>query len=161
MYSNQALRRIIRTTLELIYLYSPAAEDLLLGTAATESHLGKYTSQQGGGPALGIYQMEPATLYDIWDSWLAHRPWLRDEIAKVIGCGEANTTRLQYDPIYATVMARLHYRRVKWPLPKHGDVVGYAEYWKAHYNTPKGKGTEIKFIADWRRLVDVPEEAYV
>lgn len=153
MYSVSALRQIIRTTTQLIYLWSPEAEDLLLGTAATESHLGKYTSQIGGGPALGIYQMEPATLRDIYDNWIDNRPYLAKEIGKIVGCNHASIDRLQYDPVYSTMLARLHYRRVKFALPKHGDIGGYGEYWKDHYNTKHGKGTVGKFVRDWNNMV--------
>ena len=152
MYSVAALRQIIKTATELIYMGSPAVEDLLLGTAATESHLGKYDKQIGGGPALGIYQMEPATLNDIYDNYLAHRPWWADQLSKVVGCDKPHLDKLQYDPIYSTIMARLHYRRVKFPLPGHGDIIGYAQYWKDHYNTRHGKGTVQKFINDYKRL---------
>lgn len=57
---------VIRPTLEKIELWSEAAENLLLGTTAQESHMGTYIKQVGKGPALGIYQMEPATHKDIW-----------------------------------------------------------------------------------------------
>lgn len=155
MYSPDSLRQIIRCACSMIHMWSPEAEDLLLGTAAHESHLGTFTRQVGGGPALGIYQMEPATLLDIWVNYLQHRPWWRDQISQAIGVDSWDLQRLQHDPIYATVMARLHYRRISHPLPKRGDLGGYADYWKQHYNTVQGKGTAQKFINDWRRLVEV------
>ena len=61
---------IIRPTLQKINLWSEAAENLLLGTAAQESLLGTYLKQNGNGPALGIYQMEPNTHKDIWIHYL-------------------------------------------------------------------------------------------
>ncbi|KAF0118141.1 MAG: hypothetical protein FD149_866 [Rhodospirillaceae bacterium] len=65
---------VIRPTLLHLGLHSPAAEALLLGTAIQESRLGTYLRQTGGGPALGVYQMEPATHEDIWTNFLAYRP---------------------------------------------------------------------------------------
>ena len=43
------------------------------GTAAVESRMGTYL-RQIGGPALGIWQVEPATHLDCWDNWLDYRP---------------------------------------------------------------------------------------
>lgn len=63
---------IIRPTLVEMGHYSPAAEALLLGTAAHESHGGRYLSQIRG-PARGIYQMEPATHDDLWRHYLPPR----------------------------------------------------------------------------------------
>ena len=51
---------VIRPALRALDLWSPAAEDLVLGTAAQESGLA-YLRQIGGGPALGLWQIEPAT----------------------------------------------------------------------------------------------------
>ena len=45
---------------------------------------------------------------------------------------------------YATAMCRVHYRRVKEPIPN--TVIGQAQYWKRYYNTPLGKGTEENYI---------------
>ena len=59
------LRNLITSVLKELNLHSDNAVNLLMGTAAQESHLGKYRKQIGGGPALGIFQMEPATFNDI------------------------------------------------------------------------------------------------
>jgi len=54
-------REIIAPALRHIGMWSGAAENLLLGTAAVESRMGTYLRQVGGGPALGIWQVEPVT----------------------------------------------------------------------------------------------------
>jgi hypothetical protein len=48
--------------------YDRAAAQLLLGTALKESLQLKYR-RQIQGPALGYYQMEPATHDDIWNNY--------------------------------------------------------------------------------------------
>jgi len=48
---------------------------LRLGTAIVESGLAKRT-QDGGGPARGLFQMEMARHDDIWRNDLAYRPAL-------------------------------------------------------------------------------------
>ena len=63
---------IIRPTLRALepeIPHSLVAEELLMLTAAHESHLGTYLKQKGG-PALGIYQMEPATYRDLHENFL-------------------------------------------------------------------------------------------
>ena len=61
---RQFAERVIRPALVKLRLQSPAAEALLLGTAVVESGLSALV-QAGGGPALGLYQIEPATHADI------------------------------------------------------------------------------------------------
>jgi hypothetical protein len=152
-YNPVYLRQIIATATNLIGMYTPVAAELLLLTAAHESKLGKYKKQLGGGPALGIYQMEPSTLFDIYDNYLEYRPELLESVEEITSIGSPNTTALENDPIYATIMARLHYRRIDEDLPQPGDLNGIAKYAKDHWNTPKGKATVEKYINDYRQLV--------
>jgi hypothetical protein len=150
---------VIEATLRPLGLWSPAAEDLLLGTAAVESRCGQFLVQHGGGPALGIFQMEPETHDDIWQNWLRYRTHHLDDLTMAgIRSGDPmvwpSADHLVTDLAYATAMARFHYRRVPEALPNAGDVPALARYWKQHYNTPLGAGTEAKFISAWNELVD-------
>lgn len=52
----------------------------------------------------------------------------------------------------ACLFARLHYMRVPAPIPL--DLHGQAEYWKRYYNTHAGKGTPMKYLADWKSLAE-------
>lgn len=150
MIKHQHLREyIIRPVLKSLGLYSLQAEELLVLTAAQESRLGYYLHQEGGGPALGIYQMEPATHDDIWTHYLAFNRSLGDSI-RVYGSDAQSMVGNLY---YATAMARAHYRRVKEGLPAADDIQGLARYWKEYFNTPSGKGTEAECIRNYRELV--------
>lgn len=60
---KKQLRELVTHVLKKYDLYSADAVELLMLTAATESNLGCYIKQVGGGPALGIFQCEPNT-YD-------------------------------------------------------------------------------------------------
>ena len=53
-------------------MWSTAAEELVLGTAIVESSL-IYISQHGAGPALGLWQVEPATHDDLYANYLSYR----------------------------------------------------------------------------------------
>lgn len=144
---------VVRPTLHKLKMWSQAAEDLLVGTAAAESRLGTYLHQVRG-PAKGVYQMEPATHADIWTNWLRYHPGTAEVIRSLVA--PADWDQPEYRPghwalvtnlTYATAMARLHYRRVKETLPATGDWHALAVYWKKHYNTEQGKGTIEHFMA--------------
>ena len=130
-----------------------SAVNLLLGTAAQESLLGTYI-RQVGGPALGIYQMEPATHMDLWANWINYREFVYRGLMKLGPEFERPTNnRLVYDLRYATVMARLHYYRRPEPLPEGDDVHGLALYWKDHYNTSLGAGSVHEFEQNYKTRV--------
>jgi hypothetical protein len=163
---------VIRPALEAIGLWSPAAEELLMDTAAVESRGGRFLRQVGAGPALGPFQMEPATHDDLWDNFLRFRPELRERVLRLlfprgrvpttildpsVEGGEPNwrpeAERLAWDLRYAAAMARLVYRRRPEPLPRTDDVAGMATYWKRWYNTEGGKGDVAGFVAAYERFV--------
>ncbi len=143
---------VIRPTLKAIELWSEAAENLLLGTAAQESHLGRYLTQIRG-PALGIYQMEPGTHQDIWWHYLRYRPELAKKVKTFAASNPPHRKELVTNLAYATVMTRIYYLRVKEALPHPNDIQALAQYWKRYYNTFKGKGKIEEFILNYQELV--------
>jgi len=144
---DQFKEYVIDPTLETLGLYSVAASELLLGTAIQESRL-TYLKQLGGGPALGVCQMEPATHDDIWNHYLKYRETLRD---KVMAIAPHDVNALVFNLNYAVAMCRVHYLRVPEALPVEGDLPAQASYWKKYYNTPVGRGTESEYIENWEK----------
>lgn len=146
---------VIRPTLAALSMPSRAAENLLLGTAAVESRLGSYLRQVGGGPALGIWQCEPATHDDIWENYLRLRGPLRDTVRRLappLLWSDNPVVMVKPDALiashwYAAAICRLHYRRYPEPMPAEDDWRAMAELWKARYNTAAGAGTVEKFLA--------------
>lgn len=131
-----------------------------MGTIAQESHLGTYIKQLGKGPALGLVQMEPATHDDIWINFLAYKKpisallWtLSLDNGMFTSSKIPDSAQLMGNMYYAIAMCRIHYFRKSDPLPAAGDIAGYAAYWKKHYNTTQGKGTEAEFIANYKKYV--------
>src|SRR5690606_13966327 len=152
---SQLRADVIRPACRLVGWHAPAAEDLLVGTFLAESLVDGDTClrQLGGGPALGIFQMEPATHDDIWRHWLGYRPeGERVRALTPAGHGFPRAENLVFNLLYAAPMARAHYRRVPSALPTHGDVDGYAAYWKRHYNTRLGKGDPAEFAQRFRQF---------
>src|SRR3990167_7931494 len=110
---------VVRPTLKMLHPeipYSIEAEELLMLTAAHESHLGTYLKQQGG-PALGIYQMELATHGDLWKNFLKPGSLLNHRLMLLHSPALDDRENLIGNLFYATAMARVHYFRVKEPLP--------------------------------------------
>lgn len=149
----QVEQLLITPTLEKGGMYTPTAVVLLLGTMAQESAFGTYLKQAGKGPALGIYQMEPATHDDIVDNYLRYQRDLEQQLLRAFRWNRYDSERLIYDLQYATVFARLQYKRIKAPLPLPNDITKIAEYWKEYYNTDKGDGTVKQFIANFKKYV--------
>lgn len=160
MEASQLREYVIRPTLEYLGLWSPEAESLLLGTAAQESHMGHYLHQVRG-PAVGIYQMEPATHQDIWTHYLAGKPQLSSKVRSLAAyrwhTSFIPAIEMHGNLAYATAIARVFYLRKPDALPK--DLAGWAEYWKRHWNTHLGAGTEEQFIENYRRYVHYEERA--
>lgn len=151
MSPEVVLNEIINPACKELGLYSVDAAFLLLGTCAQESHLGKYR-RQIGGPALSIFQIEPATEHDVWYNFLRYHPkfipLMGDEMPEKL-----DNDLLFNNDIYAAKIARLIYYRVSEKLPDHNNVQEMARYWKKYYNTPKGKGTEAQFIKSYEKYI--------
>lgn len=148
---RDAMTAIDELTQNKFHLSSPAAVELLVGTALKESGGLRWRRQLNGGPARGLFQMEQATHDDIWRTYLAYRPALADAIRSAFtpAGGRLEFEQVTDDDAYAAVMARLKYYRVPAPLPPAGDVQAQAVYWKTHYNTRVGKGTVASYVETW------------
>lgn len=124
-------------------LVSEAAVRLLLGTAAQESAFGTYLRQKGSGPALGVFQMEPATFFWLRDKYKDRYPVIADRVPP----------DMEWDLRLAIIMARLRYRIVPAPLPEADDITALANYYKKYYNTVHGKATTEQFISNYRKYL--------
>jgi hypothetical protein len=148
---EQLVIHVIRPTLQYIDLWSPAAGVLVLGTGLTESKL-RYVDQidqaNKPGPAYGLWQCEERTHADYWDNFLRFQNGLREKCIALVSRRSAlfpPVGELVFNLAYAAAMCRVHYRRVKAPLPDRHDALSMAEYWKHYYNGP-GKGTVQKAL---------------
>ncbi|MFA0016388.1 hypothetical protein AB4391_24050 [Vibrio lentus] len=153
MDAKQLTQLVVRPTLQTLGLHSKAAEQLIIGTIFQESRA-KYLKQIGAGPALGIIQMEPATYHDIWKNYLGYKNELSSKVRTLASVGSfeggyPNQFELVTNLAYAVAMCRIFYRRKPYALPVEGDVAAMAEYWKVHYNTVLGAGTEEEFIENF------------
>jgi hypothetical protein len=142
MFDKNQFENLIARVLLEHNLHSPAAVNLLLGTAAQESKFGTYL-RQIRGPALGIFQMEKLTF-----EWLREKYGNRFPVIKNVAYCE-----LEWDLYMSILFARLLYYAMPTALPEAHDVQGLAKYWKAHYNTPLGAGTTEEFVRNFQKYV--------
>lgn len=150
---THALTVWIRPALKHIELWSVDAEVLVLGTAMVESDL-RYLKQQGSGPALGIFQIEPATHQDVWKNWLAHRPSIQEQVGQLMAEYPTPTAQLATNPLYAAAICRIIYRRDPRPLPAADNFLRQAQYWKSVYNTVRGKGKSEDYLVRARAYME-------
>ena len=152
MDAKQLHEYIIKPTLEYMggNYYSKDAAFLLLCTAAIESNCGYYIKQVGG-PALGIWQMEPDTYNDIWENCDACYELVGQKVIE-LALHKSQKDFVFYgnqdlinSPKYACAMARLKYSMDSMPLPDHNDIKAVYDYYKRVFNTPLGASTYKKF----------------
>ncbi len=145
---------IIKPVLLDLSLYSEDAIELLIFTCANESDGGSYLKQVDG-PALGIYQMEPATYNDIWQNFIYKRMDLK---LKLIHHFNAATMppedRLVYDLAFATAMSRIFYLRIDEPIPKSNDTTAIYNYYKKYYNTAAGAANYQQAVEKYLQFIN-------
>jgi hypothetical protein len=154
MFNAEQLKEyIIKPALMDLVLYSEDAVQLLLFTCAVESQGGTYIKQVKG-PALGIYQMEPATYNDIWQNYIKNKSSLLLTLLSNFDCTRMpSEDRLIYDIRFATAMARIHYARVPEPLPYPYSTDDLWYYYKHYYNTALGAADKDSAIIKYHAFI--------
>ncbi len=125
------------------------AEDLLMATAAQESLLGTYLVQVGG-PALGPFMIEPASLLTL----LGRVTLVQDAVLTSLGGGDAIGAQLPINFLLAAAICRLFYWQVPAALPTTSTLTNLWTYYKTHYNTSAGAATLMQFQATLK-LTDI------
>lgn len=120
---------------------------LLMETSAVESSRG-YIVRQVGGPARGIFQMEPTT-ERCMRSWLKDNfPRVHDEVMAFYDKKKSPEWNLTHNVPYNVAMSTAYYwRRMGDSLA--GNITTLedrAKVWKTHYNTYLGKGSIAGYI---------------
>lgn len=152
MDAKQFREGLVRPTLQTISLWSPAAEELLMGTAAQETHLGALGRRQQGGPALGLWQCEPATLKLVMKWARRYRPSIALALYGLADTHEPGPELLVTNDRFACAVARVLYLSIPKPLPDPHDLMAQAVMWKSVYNRG-GKGTVEEYISNYRAFV--------
>lgn len=146
---------VIKPTLKRLGVYSKAAENLLLATAAQESGLGSHL-KPAGQRALGIYQIHSLAHRHIWDDHLA----LHSDMASLVrGLASQHDflsqphAELATNLSYATAIAWFMYaRHENFSLSKDNTMTELASLWKRYYH-PKSKVSIEDFSKNVNRYV--------
>ena len=144
---KEDIKSIIDWTLKKMGLYSEDASSLIYATGMAETGY-RHLSQMGDGPAIGFFQLEPATMKDIMINYVAYRKPILDILKDLGYADEGNEYRVKANIALQVAFCRLKYKRDPFPIPKASDKEDQAEYWKRVYNTSLGKGTVEHFLKD-------------
>ncbi len=144
-----SIAKIVDHVLRALDMHSQDAFDLVMRTGMQESKF-KYLEQLGEGPALGFFQVEPATAEDTWVNYLVFKTSIREKLALVAPLGPWDEFTIMSNIALQVALCRLKYRRDRYRIPS--DIFGQASYWKRVYNTPLGAGTEVEFVAHANHL---------
>ena len=118
---------------------------LALVWAIGQAESGYRREHQVGGPALGYWQMEPATAYDVM-AWAHRRRPGQARLLTEMMHGRPLIQALSNLPMFGALMCRVFFLRIPEPLPNWDNLTGIAQYWKDYYNTRDGAGTIQSFI---------------
>lgn len=132
----------------------PAAEALLLGTAAQESGLG-FHLKEAHARGLGIYRITPRTHINVWDKFLVNQP---EKASMIRGLASQHEflinphSELATNLSYATAIAWMIYQRANKPIPNGESVRELGEYWARHYHH-KSLKTADEFVENYKTFV--------
>jgi hypothetical protein len=138
---------VLEPALNLIGLYSLSAHCLMLGTALQESNL-DFLVQKGCKEAKGVYQMELATYSDIgrYLNKPANSKLKQRCLSACFYDCTPSPDALIHNLRWSTIMARIKYEMIPWPIPNEEDAPALAQYYKRYYNTAGGKAEVDKVI---------------
>lgn len=146
-------------------LGTEVAVELLMGTCAIESSLGHYFYQMGGGPAVGIFQLEPVTILDMIRRFMPQEPVTRWPLVQAVEnvCMLKDLEWISDDYLihlattniaFQICVARMKYLSSPKIFPKAPvNVSALAIYWKNIYNTEEGARSTDDFIKTYKELV--------
>ena len=141
------IKEIAEYALYRIDSYSDDALALVVRTGMAESGYRALKGYGDGNPAIGFWQIEPATMNDMIENYINYRSKYKKTLISLGMNFEKDTIMsIMSNMAVQAALCRLHYRRDKDPLPSWDDMEGQAKYWKRVYNTVEGRGTVKHFI---------------
>lgn len=143
---------IVIPTLERIGLSSPAAINLVCGTALVESNL-ESISQIPSGIAKGLFQIENATYLDLLHR-LSEKKALQNSVLNAL---HFVSFPLSADYLIGNIYAGVIFCRLKYyfnpePLPEADNISGLADFWSRIYNTRNSMIDKTRFIGRYEAV---------
>lgn len=124
------------------------AVDLMMETAAQETHCGQHRDPTPNGAGRGLFQIDPIAFNDICrrarptDCAMIFNTWGID-LKKV------RHDALDHSPLLSAIFCRLFYKLIPDAIPSSAE--GRAAYWKKHYNTVLGAGSAAEYLVNAKR----------
>jgi hypothetical protein len=118
------------------------AADLLMATAANETDLGTWLNQNPG-PALGVFQIEPASL----SSLLVRLTTAQTAALVGISTPQPITAQLDTNLVLAAAICRLFYWHNPFVMPQSWTLDTLWAVYKSVYNTSAGSATLDGFVS--------------
>ena len=141
------IKEIEEYALYRIDAYSDDALALVVRTGMAESGYRALKGYGEGNPAIGFFQIEPATMNDMIDNYIKYRSRYKVDLISLGMNFEKDTIiSVMSNIAVQAALCRIHYRRDKHSIPSWDDLEGQAKYWKRVYNTNLGRGTTEHFI---------------
>ena len=126
-------------------------------TAAQETQLGRLGRRQEDGPAIDLYQLEPATAANLWPYAQGRFGSALTTIGIVMPASLDAALQLAIaDDQFATWLMRAYYWRVPASLP---NLVTFGNLWnwyKTFWNTAAGAATAVEFSDNLAAFTDLP-----
>ena len=119
------------------------AVDLMLETAAQETHCGQLRDSTPKGAGRGIFQIDPIAFNDICQRARS------TDVSMVFNQFGVDIRLVRHDaldhsPLLSAVFCRLFYKLIPEPIP--ATLLERAAYWKKYYNTHLGDGSVGAYI---------------
>lgn len=144
---------VVKPTLDQIGLNQPGALELVVGTALVESGLTHL--MQVGGPAIGLWQMEPATFKDCFNNFLVYHQDLEQKVRYLgLNNGLNDPNQMAGNLFLGAAMCRIKYLRSPAALPAPSDAAGMAHLHKTVYNSALGAANEAVNIPRFQTVID-------
>ena len=141
------IKSIVEYALYKIDSYSDDALALVTRTGMAESGYRALKGYGEGNPAIGFWQIEPATLNDMIENYINYRSHYKKKLVSLgMDFGKDRIMSVMSNMAVQSALCRLHYRRDKYSIPSWDDLEAQGKYWKRVYNTEEGRGTVGHFM---------------
>lgn len=148
MTPQQYLDTAIVPAAQNLGIYTLPHLQIGFGTCGQESGF-QNIRQIGGGPAIGPFQMEPATHNSLIANFVRYRPHIEAALTKLLGNVQPSIDLLMTNQTYAAMMMYIKYMDCPGAIPD--DLEGQAAYYKKYYNGP-GAATTAEYIGKYHRF---------
>ena len=136
---------VIKPVLTSLGIDSPAARQLLLGTAASETDFG-----EGIGDHIGIYGISSAQHREVWDKHLAFMPELASKVRSLASRDDFlkdPDAELRYNLAYGTAIAWLIYQFNAETIPAEASRESLADCWRRYFHWGEQRGWKLPVAA--------------